>query len=105
MNIIQIYGYKIVTNMKKFITTIILFTILCCVFTSCTKQYMAKELGGTVTINLEPGKKLVEATWKENHLWYLVEDMDSDYVPKAKVFQESSSIGLLNGKVIFIETK
>lgn len=93
--------------MKKFIITIILLTttILCCVFTSCTEQYMAKEFGGTVTINLEPGKKLIEATWKEDHLWYLVEDMDSNYVPKTKVFQESSSFGVMNGKVIFRETR
>ena len=67
--------------MKKFITTIILLTvtILCCVFTSCTPQTMSREYGGTVTINLEPGEKLVEATWKDDNLWYLVEPMDSDY--------------------------
>jgi len=47
----------------------------------------------------------VEATWKEDNLWYLVEPMDSDYVPKTKVFKESSLYGALEGKVIFIENR
>ncbi len=93
--------------MKKFIITVILIitTILCCVFTSCTQQTISREFGGTVTINLEPGEKLVEATWKDDNLWYLVEPMDSDYIPTTKIFKESASFGIMNGKVIFIETR
>ncbi len=49
--------------------------------------------------------KLVEATWKENNLWYLVEPMEEDYVPKTKVFIENSNAGMIEGKVTFVETR
>ena len=87
--------------MKKFF--IIVMSIFC--LTSCD-QYVSKKLGGTTTINLEKGEKLVEATWKEGgNLWYLVEPMDSNYTPKVKVFKESSMYGVLEGKVVFIESR
>jgi len=81
---------------------VILFTVLC--LTSC-EQTITRNFGGTTTIDLEPGEKLVEATWKEDNLWYLVEPMDSDYVPKTKVFKENSLYGALEGKVIFVENR
>ena len=80
----------------------ILFAAICLV--SCD-QWVSKELGGTTTIKLEPGQKLVEATWKNSNLWFLVEPMDSDYVPKTKEFIESSMVGVFQGKVVFIESK
>ena len=47
-----------------------------------------------------------EATWKgDGNLWYLVEPMDSNYVPKTKIFKESSMMGIMEGSVIFIETR
>ena len=45
---------------------------------------MIRSFGGTMKIELEPGEKLVEATWKGDNIWYLVEPMDSDYTPKQK---------------------
>ena len=87
--------------MKKILVFII--SLVC--LTSC-EQVITKELGGTTTITLKNGEKLVEATWKgDGNLWYLVEPMDSDYVPKTKVFKESSVYGVMEGKVIFIETR
>lgn len=87
--------------MKKILVLII--SLIC--FTSC-EQVITKELGGTTTITLEKGEKLIEATWKgDGNLWYLVEPMDSDYVPKTKVFKESSVYGVMEGKVIFVESK
>jgi len=86
--------------MKKIL--VILFTALC--MTSCD-QMVTRNFGGTTKITLDPGEKLVEATWKEDNLWYLVEPMDSDYIPKTKVFKESSLYGALEGKVIFIENR
>lgn len=80
-----------------------LFAVFC--LASC-KQYVSRELGGNVTIKLQPGEKLVEATWKDDaNLWYLVEPMDSDYVPKTKVFKESSLFGVMEGSVTFVESK
>lgn len=86
--------------MKKVLIAITAVLVL----TSC-EQWVSRELGGTVTIKLEPNKKLVEATWKNSNLWYLVEDMDSNYVPKRKEFIESSTVGVMEGKVVFIESK
>ena len=86
--------------MKKIL--FILMTVFCLI--SCD-QYISRNFGGTTTIKLEKGQKLVEATWKESDLWYLVEPMDSDYIPKTKEFIESSTVGVMEGKVIFIESK
>jgi len=86
--------------MKKLIVILLMFLCL----TSCD-QSITKTLGGTTKIELEPGEKLVEATWKGDDIWYLVEPMDSDYVPKTKTFKESSRIGVLEGKVIFYEKR
>ena len=86
--------------MKKFIFAL----MLCLCLTSCD-QSITRTMGGTTKVELEPGEKLVEATWKGDDIWYLVEPMDSDYVPKTKTFKESSRIGVLEGKVIFYEKK
>lgn len=86
--------------MKKLIVILLMFLCL----TSCD-QSITRTMGGTTKIELEPGEKLVEATWKGDDIWYLVEPMDSDYVPKTKTFKESSRIGVLEGKVIFYEKR
>ena len=87
--------------MKKIILALaILITIG---FTSC--NYCTRNFGGSTVIKLEPGEKLVEATWKENNIWYLVEPMEDGYVPKTKVFKESSNAGMLEGTVTFIESR
>lgn len=86
--------------MKKLIVILLMFLCL----TSCD-QSITRTMGGTTKIELEPGEKLVEATWKGDDIWYLVEPMDSNYVPKTKTFKESSRIGVLEGKVIFYEKR
>lgn len=87
--------------MKKII---LILAVICMAFVSCD-QYTARNFGGETTIKLEPGEKLIEATWKDNDLWYLVEPMDSDYVPKIKIFKESSTMGIMEGEVTFIESR
>ncbi len=86
--------------MKK----MILLALTALMMVGC-EQYVTRNVGGTLTIKLESGQKLIEATWKKSDLWYLTEPMDSDYKPKTKVFQESSMCGVFEGKVIFIESK
>ena len=89
--------------MKNFIYPFIFVMMLCMV--SCD-QYISRRFGGNTTINLQPGEKLVEVTWKnEADLWYLVEPMDSNYVPKTKVFKESSNLGVLSGSITFVESR
>jgi len=82
----------------------ILFAVIACMV-SCTEQHMTRTLGGNMTIDLPKGEKLVEATWKEDNLWYLTEPMEEDYVPKNKMFRENSSYDILHGTVTFVESK
>lgn len=91
--------------MKK-ILTLLVVVLAAFAMSSCTEQMRTRDLGGETVIKLEPGQKLIEATWKgDGDLWYLTEPMDSAYEPKTKIFQESSSWGIMEGTVIFIETK
>ncbi|MBQ7497001.1 MAG: hypothetical protein IJU00_04085 [Selenomonas sp.] len=70
-------------------------------------QYITKRIGGTTTIDLPEGKKLVPYTvqWEPNgsHIWYLTEDAEPGYKPKAYTFHESSNLGILEGTIIFQE--
>lgn len=52
-----------------------LITILAIAFAGCTKQEMARNYGGTATENFPAGRKLLNVTWKEDHLWYLTRPM------------------------------
>ena len=87
--------------MKKLILLFGMFICLC----SCTPQSFTREFGGTLTINLPAGQELMEATWKEDNLFYLTRPMSDDYVPMTKIFQESSSWGIMQSTVIFVETQ
>ncbi len=81
---------------------VIVFTIV--TFTGCTENQRANAFGKTIEINLPAGKKLVNATWKTgNNLWYLTRNAKSDEKPETLEFTENSSVGMLNGKVIFHE--
>lgn len=80
----------------------IILIIVVAIFVNCTDS---RKFGGEETITLPKGMKLVEATWKESDLWYLLEPMDANYVPKTKIFQEDSRFGVLEGKVTFVETR
>lgn len=84
-----------------------LFIALASVFilASCTENQRARSYGGDMIINLPKGEKLIMATWKELNLFYLTEPMDSGYVPKNKIFQESSNWGVWESKITFIESK
>ena len=67
-------------------------------------QVAAKSWGGSMTVTLDPGRKLVNATWKESQLWLLTTDrpVESEK-PKTYVLEERSTYGVLQGKVIIEE--
>ena len=71
---------------------------------SC-ENYTTRKWGGTMTINVEPGYKVTNATFKVDEVWYFVEPMDSEYVPKRKKFVEKSMYGTFEGTIIFNETR
>jgi len=89
--------------MKRII--LIFIALFCLLFTSCTEQQMTREFGGTMEIRLPAGQELMEVTWKENDLFYLTRPMSPDYTPVTKTFQESSSFGIMESTVIFIESR
>ena len=72
--------------------------------TSC-ENFATRNFGGSQTIELEKGQRLVEITFKDNDLWILTEPMDSDYVPKTKTFYEDSNLGVMQGKITIVESK
>lgn len=88
--------------MKKFLICLIALCAVCMV--SC-ENFTTKHLGGTMTIYVEPGYKVTNATFKEDEIWYFVEKMDSTYVPTEKKLVEKSMCGALEGTIIFNETK
>lgn len=70
---------------------------------SCTQNTCAKKWGGTTTVNLPKGKKLVNASWKDGDLWYLVRQAKPGEAPETLEYLEESNMGMYEGKVIFIE--
>ena len=87
--------------MKKFILIIAAIICLC----GCTEQIRTRQFGGEMTINLPAGQELMEVTWKDDDLFYLTRPMAPDYVPVKKTFQESSSWGVMESTVYFIESR
>ena len=73
---------------------------------SCNGQMMAKNFGGKYTLELEPGYKLVEITWKDDEqLWYLIRPFEDGEEPTTYYFRESSGFGIIEGEVTIIESK
>lgn len=87
--------------MKKFI----ILAVIALTLSSCTENQRARTFGGTATINVEKGKKVMMATWKDEDLFYMVEDMEPDYVPHNKELIESSNFGVIESKVVFKESR
>ena len=92
--------------MKKALL-ILAITIAACSISGC--QEITKKFGGTTTIDIPAGKKLVPYTvqWepKSASIWYLTEDTEPGYTPKTYEFHESSNMGAMEGKIIFVEHK
>lgn len=82
--------------------------ILICLVALCAiscENYTTRKLGGTMTIDVEPGYKVTNATFKGDEIWYFVEPMDVLYTPKQKKLVEKSKYGALEGTIIFNETR
>ena len=77
----------------KFILTVILMLFAF----SCTKNQRAKKWGGTAEMNLPKGQKLINCTWKDSDLWYLMRPMTVNDTACTYTFQEQSSFGLFSG--------
>lgn len=82
----------------------ILICLLAIVAVGC-ENATTRYLGGTMSIDVEPGYKVTNATFKDEEIWYFVEPMDSTYVPSQKKLVEKSMCGALEGTIIFNETR
>jgi len=87
--------------MKNFLA-LTLVVILC---VGCSENSRARRFGGKVEKNLPPGQKLIGVTWKESSLWVLTRPMRDDEKPETYAFQEESKWGLVEGQVLYKETK
>lgn len=87
------------------------FAILCCIVIcimaialSATGCHGAtRDLGGEMTIELEPNQKLELITWKEDSLWLLTRPMRDDENAETHTYYEDSEWGVLEGKVTIVE--
>lgn len=86
--------------MKKIIAGIILAAGIV-TLSGC--QSAARNFGGDMTLELDPGLKLEEITWKEDSLWYLTRPMREGEIPETHVFKQSSEWGVIEGSVTVIE--
>jgi len=68
----------------------------------CTCNQAARKWGGTQTITLEPGQRLLNCTFKDDDIWLLVKN-DPWKKPDTISFIEKSSYSILQGKVLVIE--
>lgn len=86
--------------MKQIILATIFATLATC---GCTDNSSAKNYGGTQNIHLKPGRKFLNATWKDQNLWYLTRVMREGETPESYSFKEKSNFGVLEGEIIFHE--
>lgn len=70
---------------------------------ACTENERAKNFGSTMKVDLPPGTKFINATWKEDALWYAYRNAHPGESPDVVTLQEQSSYGVWQGKVIFTE--
>lgn len=96
-------------NFREFILSVICFSLMLAVLSQCTDNQRAKSWGGSKVVNLDPGQKLVNATWKdEDDLWFLTRSMkDGETADTIHFHQDKGKAFSLfgGGEVVFIEQK
>lgn len=80
-----------------FILTVVISLSVILSFPACTENSRARNFGGTEIIEIPDNNIFLNATWKDEHLWYLTKDTVEHYF----VLREKSSWGTWEGKVIF----
>lgn len=91
--------------MKKLII-IIAIIILAGIMIGCTENARSRSFGGTQHIDLDKGEMLINATWKNDGLWYLTRQRtvsDINQFPSTYILRQKSSLGIVEGTVIFKE--
>jgi len=89
--------------MKKILIGLLLILTVS-ITSSCTEKSVEKNFGGSMSIDLEPRDKLIEATWKNDDLWILTRERRNGESIETYKFSENSSFGVWEG-VITIKEK
>ena len=88
---------------KVWIKTIVLAITIFLAIALSGCNAIARQWGGTTTVDLEPGRKFVDITWKDASLWVLTKEMDEDDIAETYYFEEDANFGILEGTVIIRE--
>lgn len=81
----------------------IIIVLAICVFVLTGCHETAKNFGGNIILELDPGRKLEEITWKDSNLWYLTRPMRDGEQAETHTFQCKSEFGVFEGSVTVIE--
>ena len=68
-------------------------------------NWIARKIGGDISIDLPDNTKFINATWKNSSLWYLTRPMKDNENAEVYEFKEDSNFGILEGTVTFVEHK
>lgn len=85
--------------MKKLLAVVLMSLTLA----GCTENWKAKQAGGTAVYYVEANEKVVNVTWKDEHLWIVTRARKEGEVPETFNFREKSNYGILEGTVKIIE--
>lgn len=89
--------------MKKFVSLLIV-TSLISLTLGCTENKRARSWGGKSTVELKCNHKLFDVTWKNADLWFATRPMRDGEETERYTFSESSSWGVMEGTVTFVES-
>jgi len=71
----------------------------------CTENQRSKTLGGSAEIRVPCNHVVFDVTWKGDSLWYATQSPGPNWAPETKRFKEVSSLGVLEGEVVLIESR
>lgn len=91
--------------MRKFLSVSLVFIVILAIFYPYTNKERVDNYGGTRIVYVESGYKVTSATWKSGNLFYMVEKMDSSYVPTEKILIGNAMLSNRKTKVKFIESR
>jgi hypothetical protein len=66
-------------------------------------QSWAKSWGGSYSVNLDPGERLITAEWHGDEIWHLTRPLEEGEHPRVYFFKEKSRWGIIQGKVTINE--
>lgn len=76
--------------MRKVLVAITAIIVASILLMACSDQERAKYYGGSATIDLPKGEKLVTVTWKDNaDIWYLTRPMTPKDSAETYYFRQS----------------